>query len=133
MAGPDVEVHGAAEAAADLGRFADQLGPAVAKAGQPFAQKVAAAVRSRVPRVSGALAASIYAGTDNDAAFVSEGEGLDYGGWIEFGGGHGRPYIDEGRYLYPTAADAGDEWAAFASQAADANIEKFKWHQEASS
>jgi phage gpG-like protein len=122
-----VEFVGAGEAMADMRRWADQVAPAVARAGEPFAQTVARTVAGVVPVVSGALRNSIDTGTDADAVTVSIGSGLAYAGWIEFGGSRGRPYVPNGRYLYPSAHDAQDEYAAMAAAAADDTVGSFAW------
>jgi phage gpG-like protein len=122
-----VEFVGADEAMADLRRWADQVAPAVAKAGGSFAQTVAQQVAGIVPVVSGDLRGSVDTGTDEDAVTVSIGAGLRYAGWIEFGGSRGRPYVPDGRYLYPTAQAAEDEYAAMAADAADDTVGAFAW------
>lgn len=126
-----VEFVGEEQAMADLRRWADQLGPEVARAAAPFAQQIAQRVAGIVPVVSGTLAASVHAGEDlggdANAATVTIGDGVPYAGWIEFGGGRGRPYIADGRYLYPTAQAAEDEYAAMAADAAADSVGRFSW------
>jgi hypothetical protein len=122
-----VEFVGAAEAMEDLRRWGDQLGPAVAKAAAPFAQRVADMVANRVPVVSGALASSVEASDEDEGAGVTLGEGLAYAGWVEFGGSRGRPLVPEGRFLYPTALEAADEFAALAADVADETARSFPW------
>ena len=127
MTEPAVTVIGLPEAAADYSRWAAQVAPAVAKGGADFAQKVAGQVAGRVPVVSGQLAGSVDSAVDDDGVSVGMGEGLDYAGWIEFGGTRGRPYVPDGRYLQPTAAAASDEWAQAASVAAEDTVKRFSW------
>ena len=122
-----VEWIGGEAAMADLRRWADQLGPAIAKAGDPFGQRVADVVRGRVPVLSGQLAGSVESDTDDEGIEVTMGDGVVYAGWIEFGGSRGRPYVPEGRYLYPTALAAQDEFAQFASDTAADTVGRFSW------
>jgi hypothetical protein len=126
-----VEWVGGPQAAADMRRWADQLGPEVAKRAGPFAERVADIVRGRVPHLTGQLASSVDAiDADEDQAHgvgVSLGDGVAYAGWIEFGGTRGRPYVPNGRYLYPTAQEAAEEWATLAGDAANDTVSRFSW------
>jgi phage gpG-like protein len=118
---------GGEEAMADMRRWADQVAPAVAKASEPFARRVADLVAGRVPVLSGQLASSVEASADEEGAAVTMGEGLAYAGWIEFGGSRGRPHVPEGRYLYPTALEAQDEFGEVAAEAAADSVGRFSW------
>jgi hypothetical protein len=124
-----VEMVGFDEAAANIRRWTADLLPHLYRSeeAQAFGNVVAAKVRSAVPVVSGALAASLGVETSDDALSVFED--IVYAGWVEFGGARGRPYVDEGRYLYPSADDAADEWADAADRATTDSIEHFPWHQ----
>lgn len=123
----DVKFIGADEAMADLRQWADQLPHAVAAASAPFAQRVADIVVGRVPRLSGQLAGSVASFADDEGASVGYDGSVPYDGWIEFGGSRGRPYVPEGRYVYPTALDAQEEFATIAADAASESIERFSW------
>jgi len=123
----EVKFVGDDAAMADLRRWAEQVGPAVAKGAEPFAQSVADRVAGRVPVLTGALAASVETNVDDTGAEVQMGGGLDYGAWIEFGGSHGRAHVPEGRYLYPTALEMQDEFGDVASKAADESAGRFSW------
>lgn len=127
MTEPAIEFIGAPEAMADLRRWADQLGPAVAKAAEPFGQRVAALVAGVVPHLSGQLAGSLESSSDDDGVSVGYDGTVVYDGWIEFGGSRGRPYEPQGRYLYPSAQEATDEFVGIASGAADDTIGRFSW------
>src|SRR5262249_55413221 len=127
MAGERGEWVGAPEAMADLRRWADQVGPAVQRASEPFAIRVADRVRSKVPVLTGRLAGSVQSGEVDDGAEVKMGEGVVYAGWIEFGGSRGRPYVPEGRYVYPTALAAQDEFAPLAASASSDSVGRFSW------
>ena len=123
----EVRFEGDEAAMADLRRWADQLAPAVAKASGPFGDRIAGLVAGRVPVLTGALADSVTSSSSEDGLELELGAGLDYAGWIEFGGSHGRPHIAEGRYLYPTALEAQDEWADAAGEAAEDSVGRFSW------
>jgi hypothetical protein len=122
-----VEIVGLDAATRDMVRWAEQLAPAVDKAGEPFAQRVAADVRGQVPYRTGALAGSVDLSIDSTGLALEMGAGLPYAGWIEYGGSRGRPYVPQGRYLYPTALAAQDEWNTIAADTASDTAERFPW------
>ncbi|HKY66049.1 MAG TPA: hypothetical protein VJM49_06750 [Acidimicrobiales bacterium] len=126
---PDaVQVVGAAEAFRDIDRWADQLGPAVTSRSDAFGATLAGRVRGEVPVLTGTLAASVETvALDEAGVGVAIGDGVPYAGWIEFGGSRGREYIAEGRYLYPTALEAEDEFVTLASDTADDTARSFPW------
>lgn len=126
-AGNNVTFVGGEQALADMRRWADDVAPAVAKASGPFGQRVADTVRARVPYLTGQLAGSIETTDADDGLEVGYDGSAPYDGWIEFGGTRGRPYIDEGRYLYPSANEAQDEFAEVAAEAADDTARRFAW------
>lgn len=123
----NVKLDGADEAAAEIKRWADQLGPVIAKAADRFGDQVADTVRHRLPHLSGQLAGSVDVDTNDDGLDVSLGSGVPYAGWIEFGGTRGRPYVPNGRYLYPSALDAEAEFARLVGDAAADSVERFSW------
>jgi hypothetical protein len=128
--GSTVELVGVAPAMRDIDRWADQLGPAVDREALAFGGQVAGRVTDRVPVLTGMLASSVDAvdlGGDEYGIGVTMGEGVPYAGWIEFGGSRGRPFIPEGRYLYPTAMAAEDDWRREASDIADATARSYPW------
>lgn len=127
MSDSRVEFVGADQAMADLRRWGDQLAPAVAKAAVPFGQRVADLIAGRVPHLTGQLAGSVTSTQADDGVEVGYDGSVPYDGWIEFGGGHGRPYIPEGRYVYPTASEAADEFAQVAADAATDTVGRFSW------
>lgn len=125
---PDrVELVGVEPALADMGRWAEQVGPAVAKASRQIAERVASTTRDRVPVLTGTLASSVEIVDDELGVSVGIGDGVAYAGWIEFGGSRGRAYIAEGRYLYPTATAAEPDFQALASDTAADTVERFSW------
>ncbi|HVW34043.1 MAG TPA: HK97 gp10 family phage protein [Acidimicrobiia bacterium] len=88
------------------------------------ARIVADEAATKVPRRSGAAAASIKVGSTQTAANVKVGgTAAPYFPWLDFGGSTGRghqagepgsgavkrPFLKEGRYIYPTLAEKRDE------------------------
>lgn len=129
-AGAGVELIGLDEAMRDIARWADQLGPTLDRDARSFAADVESKTASRVPVLTGALASSVQLVDlpgDEFGAAVSIGDGLDYAPWIEFGGSRGRPYISEGRYLYPTALAAEGEWLRRAEDTAEQTARSYPW------
>ena len=122
-----IELSGLDKAGADMNRWAEQLAPAVDKAAAEVTARAAAAVRGELPKRSGRLAGSVDVGVDNDGAYVGLGVGIDYAGWIEYGGTRGRPYVADGRYLWPTAQTFTDEYVAAAEGAAADSVDRFPW------
>ena len=123
-----VELVGLDDAFRDFRKWADQLGPSIDDASRAFAGRVASRVHP--PVLTGTLASSVsivdVPGEDAGVG-VSIGDGLDYAGWIEFGGSRGRPAIPDGRYLYPAAESAEREWLDLAEQTAEQTIARFPW------
>lgn len=81
-----------------------------------IAEGVASDVRSRVPRLSGRMAASYKPrGSVKGAAIAYGGNKAAYAPWIDYGGSVGkkrsvkRPVVKGGRYLYPAIADNMDD------------------------
>lgn len=101
-----VELIGAAQAAElsyALRSVSDEVADVVASELEDIAKAVAADARKRVPHRTGRAQASYRA---NGSAIVF-GDGVPYVPWLEFGGSVGRkgsvkrPYVREGRYVYP--------------------------------
>ena len=132
-----VEVHGYEELEQGSERLFERIGEKVPERFENIAQEVADAVSARVPRLTGALAASVSAEREDERVFVGYGDEdeVPYAGWIEFGGtrfGRGagiaeRPYIDRGRYLYPAAFNAEPMLVAAGAEVADDEIGRFSW------
>jgi phage gpG-like protein len=86
----------------------DQIGKRARKDLEHVASRRAEMVRGVVPRVTGRLAASVTAEPYSGGALAGIGDtSTPYAGWVEFGGTRGRPYVPQGRYLYPIALEAG--------------------------
>lgn len=73
------------------------------------ADTVAQGARRRVPRRTGRAAASVKAASSQREARVQGGsKKASYYGWLDFGGRIGknksvrRPFVERGRYIYPT-------------------------------
>lgn len=123
----EVQFVGTDTAAADIRKWADQLAPEIVKAAGPFAERIADSVRGRVPVLTGTLASSVTTSEEEDGVGVGYDGEAPYDAWIEFGGSRGRAYIPEGRYLYPTAQEAEEEFATLASDAASDSAGRFPW------
>jgi phage gpG-like protein len=131
-----VEVYGLDELVRGSRKLVEEIDEEADDRFEDVADKVGSSARSRVPRRSGALAASVTSGERRGRAFVSIG-GYDvpYAGWIEFGGarrGRGggvasRPYIGRGRYLYPVAINAEPMLVAAGDDAARKEIKEARW------
>lgn len=73
------------------------------------AEPIATAARSRIPSVTGKARASIrVASGQREAKIKAGGAKAKYYPWLDFGGRVGRkrsikrPFLNDGRYLYPT-------------------------------
>jgi hypothetical protein len=82
----------------------------------PIAGRIAGSVSGKVPKLTGLAAASVKArATDRGASIAVGGQAVPYYPWLDFGGSVGRgdrikrPYLPEGRYLYPTIRAARPE------------------------
>jgi hypothetical protein len=106
-----VELVGAAQMAElkyALRSVSDEVADVVLSELEDIAKGVAADARKRVPHRTGRAQASYRA----SGAAVVFGDGVSYVPWLEFGGAVGRkgsvtrPYIREGRYVYPAITAA---------------------------
>jgi len=117
VAGVSVRLVGLREFKGAL-RQVDSTMPAALKAGfTDIAENVAGAIRSKVPTRSGRAAGSVKArGSQRGGAIAFGGTAAPHYPWLDFGGsthrsggGVNRPFIGEGRYVYPTIRDKGDD------------------------
>lgn len=124
-----VEIRGLRELRTGMDRLTDNIDEAADASFQVAAQQVATLVRTRVPHLTGRLASSVTAeeATTGAGAQVSEGAGVPYAGWIEFGGTRGRPYVAEGRFLYPASRDATPFFVRAGDAAARQAIARTSW------
>jgi phage gpG-like protein len=123
-----VEVHGYRELERGSEQLFERIGEHAPERFEEVADKAASAARARVPRRSGALAASVDSSREHEKALVGMGgSDVPYAGWIEFGGTRGRPYIGRGRYLYPVALNAEPMLVAAADKTAKDAIRRQRW------
>lgn len=96
----------------DINKLADDqaslLYREIKAAGKAAVEPVAQAVRGALPDVSGALVGTVRTSGTRTGGTVREGSAkVPYAGWIDFGGsrpdGSTRPFLRDGRYLYPSA------------------------------
>jgi len=123
----NVEIRGTRELKRGAGRLAGNIDTAAQAAFKRTADQAGTLVRSRVPHLTGRLAASVETDATDHGALVGMGAGLPYAGWIEFGGGHGRPYIATGRYVYPTALHSVATLQRAGEDAARSEIRRMAW------
>jgi len=123
-----VEVHGYRELVAGSAVLFRRIDAEADARMRDVAESVAGVVRGRVPHLTGRLASSVLGEEAQGGARVGMGGGgVPYAGWIEFGGGHGRPYVAAGRYLTPTATSAEPLVTAAANVAAQTAIRSQAW------
>ena len=122
-----VEVKGFRELEAGSLALARKIDDAADARFVDVASTVGAAVRARVPHRSGRLASSVEASASAEGARVGIGGGVPYAGWIEFGGTRGRPYVAQGRYLFPSALDAEPLLTVAGGAAAEGEIRTMLW------
>ena len=124
-AGPPVKVYGLDEFARGARKLAGNIDEAAGDDLQSVADMAANTVRATVPRRTGRMAGSVSSGRRGRRAAVSYG--VPYAGWIDYGGTRGRPYVRQGRYLYPTARAAADEAERASEDAARKEIRTMIW------
>lgn len=135
MSGSSVTFEGWPQAAADMHRWAGEVGPAVDRGTRDVAERIASTAANAAPVLTGTFAGSVEvldlegAGDGLTGWAVGIGGGVPYGLWLEFGGSHGRPH-SSGRYLYPAAHDAEDDYSRQAADAAADSAERFSWHHQ---
>jgi len=103
----EMRIRGVDEIVATLPRFGEKVMAASVVPLRVAAEQTADETRIRLPRKTGRLAGSVrVANRKGRRQRVSMGRAkVPYAGWIEFGGNrpHPRPFISEGRYLFPAA------------------------------
>jgi hypothetical protein len=126
-----VELEGLDELADGSEKLTEKIGETAGERLYGVAQNAGGEVQAKVPRRTGRLAASVKTALakNEKRASVRIGTRVPYAGWIEFGGTRGRPFIRQGRYLYPTALSSGREAEAKAAaeRAANDEIRSFRW------
>lgn len=140
---PHVEVEGLQELKRALKQVDAQLPKEMRLEFKAISTVVAARVASKVPSITGRAASSVKPRASQDSAGVAEGgKRAPYMGWLDFGGGAAkgrgvtpsrggqfgygfrRPFIKEGRYLYPTVAEMEPEILDAAEQAVENVLRK---------
>lgn len=118
MAEP-IRVEGLRELNRALREIDRELPKALRIALNDAVEVIADAAASEVPELTGAAAASIVPRSTRTAARIKAGgRRAEYYPWLDFGGSVGpqksvhRPFIREGRYLFPAYADHRDEMVA---------------------
>lgn len=119
-----VQVRGLRELQRGLKQIDAELAKELRKGLNEVAEIVAGAARPLVPSRSGRARSSIKVGSSQRAAQIKVGgTKAGYFPWLDFGGSTGkghihgkafsgsvrRPFIKEGRYIYPTLARKRDE------------------------
>jgi len=137
--GVTVEVVGVDALARDLGRLAAAGGPfdqATAEAARRILEPKAATLRTVVPHDSGAMAGSVNVKPLPLGAVLSEGDGIVYAGWVDFGGSRPqsgpRDYRPEGRYLFPTVGDLGPTATTAIGDGLQRAIDSYGWTYQGS-
>ncbi len=107
MSRPVMRIEGLRELTRSLKAAEDGLQKEVNAIFKGAATKVASAARRRLPKRSGRLAASVRPfGTQRKPGVRVGRARAPYAGPVEFGGyPKGRPFVPEGRYIYPTFSE----------------------------
>jgi hypothetical protein len=135
MAAPRTTVVGAVAFGRDIERMSAP-GGALDKASTSAAEQVlrpaAATTRGSIPRVSGAMAATVAVKAEPYGAVLSEGgDSVAYAGWVDFGGSRPqsgpRPYLPQGRYLFPAVGDIEPAATAALSDAYSRVLASYGW------
>lgn len=113
-----VKITGLAEFNRNLKKLDADLPKALRLAHNEAAQLIVDYAKPKVPRKSGRAAGSIKAKSTRTESRVSGGsKRVSYYPWLDFGGRVGpkrsvhRPFIKEGRYLYPALGAQYDKFA----------------------
>lgn len=109
MADSTIQVRGLRELRGALREVEKTLGPELRKGLNEVAEVVLDTARPMVPTRSGKARSSLKAGSTEKAVQIKAGgKKAPYWGWLDFGGRVGknksvkRPFIQDGRYIYPT-------------------------------
>jgi len=137
MPDPVVAVVGLNALKRDLVRAAGDRGPinaAFSAAGTKAIEPVAAAARAAVPHDSGELAGTIRVTGSRSGGTVRMGNaGHRYAGWVDFGGTRKRPhiaerpYLTDGRYLFPAARGLSGAALAAYTPALQSALDAMAW------
>lgn len=104
-----VEIRGLRELKSAFRQVETALPKRLAAEFKEVAQMVVNLIQPKVPHISGRAAGSIKArGSQRGASIAFGGSAAPYYPWLDFGGRVGRqkatvrPFLKEGRYVYPT-------------------------------
>jgi hypothetical protein len=112
-----IQVNGLKDLRIALNQLETKMGPELRKQLNGVVSIIAEAARGKVPVVSGKAAGSIKPGSTQTAAQIKVGgSAAPYFPWLDFGGSTGRghvpgragsgaikrPFLKDGRYIYPT-------------------------------
>ena len=126
MADEPIRVRGWDELAAGTDQLAKNTDAETQQQFRAAAEVTAGRVRGGVPAVSGAMRSSVGVEPGPPVGVGYRG-GVPYAGWVDFGGGHGRPYLAGGRYLFPTVQQAEPLVVAAAQHAATTEVKEMRW------
>ncbi len=137
-AAPTVEVVGLKALARDLAKASDPRAGEVLgymkRAGVQAANPVADATRSSLPHDTGSLSGDVRVSANRTGATIRMGrKSIPYAGWVEFGGTRhrphttSRPFIADGRYLFPAARQLQSEVASLYSDAIGDAFAHLSW------
>lgn len=109
MANFKIEVEGITQLSRGLKQLDAELPKHLRIRLKAIAERVATQVRERVPHITGNLAGKIKARATRTTASVAStadyAAANEFGGWPKAGEhGPGRPFVKEGRYLFPAVA-----------------------------
>jgi hypothetical protein len=130
---PQVTVVGLRALQRDLARLADpragDLSRALVAAGRRVAEPIADTVRNAYPHRTGRLAGSVRVTASRTGAAVRVGrKSVPYAGPVDFGGyPDDRPYVPDGRYLYPAARHLAAQAAFLYQRAVTDAVADFAW------
>ena len=122
MIPPKVTIEGLTELRNAMRQAAAGSQKGIQKRLKDVSTTVASAIAGNVPTLTGTAASTVRPrATSTGASIVAGGPRADYLPWLDFGGttgrGHkpgdgggsiSRPFIKEGRYIYPTIIDLND-------------------------
>ena len=123
---PAIKVRGWPELAAGTKQLSRNIEAETQQRYKAVADITASRVRGGVPAVSGAMRGSVGVEPGPPVGVGYLG-GVPYAGWVDFGGGHGRPYLAGGRYLFPTVKQAEPLVVAAAQLAANHEVQEMRW------
>lgn len=128
MAKRPVAIHGQRELVSGSLRLGRKIGDRAAEGFLDVAHSASNTAAAKMPHRSGRMASAVWARKTKRGAKVGISKRqVPYAGWIEFGGSRGRPYVAQGRYLYPTAKAAAGLLERAGAKAARIEIGRFHW------